>query len=227
MAYRLVLLDADDTLFEFRKAVAEALPALFTQFGFPWDPAKDLDRYHAANSQVWDEMRSGRLSYADLKVDRFRRMLPGKDLDYEAMSRGFLALLVQFSHMIDGAEEVCRVLSAKCTLAIVSNGLPETQRDRIRLSSLRQFIPQERVFVAEEVGFRKPDPRMFKHVFDALGNPDKSEVIMVGDSLKEDIQGGIVFGIHTCWYNRDGLEIPRNIRPTFVIGRLRELIDLV
>lgn len=104
--------------------------------------------------------------------------------------------------MIDGADEVCRVLSSRCTLAVVSNGLPEIQKPRIRLSSLGQYIPQDRVFVAEEVGYRKPDPGIFEHVFRA-------------------------FGIDTCWFDRSGLGSPGDIRPTFTVKTLAEVIGLV
>ncbi|MEX0973909.1 MAG: YjjG family noncanonical pyrimidine nucleotidase [Bacillota bacterium] len=227
MDYELVLVDADDTLFDYRKAVARALPALFARFGLPWDPDRDPARFRAANTQVWSEMRAGLISYADLKIERFRKMLPNESLDFQAVSHTYLSLLVEFAQLIDGAEEVCRYLASKYTLAIVTNGLPEIQKPRVRLSSLSRYIPEERVFVAEDVGHRKPDPEIFRHVFRALGHSDKKTAIIIGDSLAEDIQGGVNFGIDTCWFDRAGLDGPQDVRPTFTVRSLLEIVDIL
>ncbi len=44
---------------------------------------------------------------------------------------------------------------------------------------------------------------------------DKSKVLMVGDSLTSDIQGGINFGIDTCWYNPNKIK-KRNLNKTYL-----------
>ena len=43
----------------------------------------------------------------------------------------------------------------------------------------------------------------------------KYEVLMVGDSLTSDIQGGINAGIDTCWYNPNEYINNTNIKPTY------------
>jgi 2-haloacid dehalogenase len=52
-------------------------------------------------------------------------------------------------------------------------------------------------------------------------------VLIVGDSLTSDIQGGISFWIDTCWYNASGAANNVGIKPTYEIRRLTELYELL
>lgn len=49
---------------------------------------------------------------------------------------------------------------------------------------------------------------------------------MVGDSLTSDIQGGINFGMDTCWFNPEHKENGIGIQPTYEINHLTELITI-
>jgi FMN phosphatase YigB (HAD superfamily) len=56
-----------------------------------------------------------------------------------------------------------------------------------------------------------------------MGNPGKEEVLVVGDSLRSDILGGISYGVDTCWYNpRDNSNLTSH-QPTYEINHLNEL----
>lgn len=50
---------------------------------------------------------------------------------------------------------------------------------------------------------------------------------MIGDSLTSDIQGGIKFGIDTCWLNLGNTENESNIKPKYQIDTLKELYDII
>ena len=50
---------------------------------------------------------------------------------------------------------------------------------------------------------------------------------MVGDSLTSDIQGGINFGIDTCWYNYDRLANTKNISPTYEVADFEQLKAII
>ena len=73
----------------------------------------------------------------------------------------------------------------------------------------------------------KPDIRFFSHTLDALGNPEPDTVLIVGDSLTSDMQGGMNAGIKTCWLNRGGESAPPEYRIDYEIGGLRELEKIV
>ena len=52
-------------------------------------------------------------------------------------------------------------------------------------------------------------------------------MLVVGDSLTSDVQGGINVGLHTCWYNPKHAEKDSDVTPDYEIDDLRRLADIV
>lgn len=73
----------------------------------------------------------------------------------------------------------------------------------------------------------KADPKIFEHALNNINHTDKSNVLIVGDSLTSDIQGGINFGIDTCWFNPNKIVNKTGIKPTYEISNLMDLKDIV
>ncbi|WP_153795517.1 HAD hydrolase-like protein, partial [Paenibacillus polymyxa] len=65
------------------------------------------------------------------------------------------------------------------------------------------------------------------YAFAKLAISDKSKVLMVGDSLTSDIQGGNKYGIDTCWFNPARKTNTSGIQPTYEITSLMELLSSV
>ena len=55
--------------------------------------------------------------------------------------------------------------------------------------------------------------------------PAKSDVLMIGDSLTSDIQGGVDYGLDTCWYNATAETRTNDLPITYEIQHLRELFE--
>ena len=121
--------------------------------------------------------------------------------------------------------KVLRELSEVATLAIVSNGAQKVQTRRLAESGVMNFM--EDVFISEKMGCEKPNARIFDAALRALGVENREHVLMVGDSLASDIQGGSNAGLDTCWYNPNHAENPGKVIPTYEIASLEELYPLV
>ena len=106
----------------------------------------------------------------------------------------------------------------------VSNGTVTAQTKKLRLSGLGALM--DGVFLSEQLGAEKPSAAFFDQVFDAISPVDKSQVMIVGDSLTSDMRGGDA-AIVTCWYNPDGLKAPEGIRIDHDIRDLHEIYDLL
>ena len=59
-----------------------------------------------------------------------------------------------------------------------------------------------------------------------MGRPAPSGILMVGDSLTSDIQGGNNFGIATCWYNPKK-RLPAKPKVDHNLSELADLPELV
>ena len=136
-----------------------------------------------------------------------------------------MEFLSQASFVYEDAFELISELKNHHRLAIITNGLTKVQTRRIKGSILAQFF--EEIVISEEIKISKPNPEIFAHTLNKLGQKDKSSVLMVGDSLSSDIKGGILFGVDTCWYNPEKKAGSIEIQPTYEIQHLLDLCRLV
>jgi len=83
-------------------------------------------------------------------------------------------------------EDNLRNLRENYRLALVTNGTPDLQREKIQGANLAQFF--DTILISGEVGTGKPNYRIFELALEALGALP-SETVMVGDSLTRDILG--------------------------------------
>lgn len=224
MKYAWLLFDADDTLFDFPKAEANALRWTLEQSNLPSRP-EFFDIYSRCNQQTWKEFERGEVTSLELRVKRFRLFFDEAGLagDPEAVSPLYLRNLALGADLLPGAEEVIRAMRERFHLALVTNGLKDVQRPRLERSSLRDSF--ERIFISEEIGAAKPSRDYFEAVFRGIGQPPKETVLLIGDSLTSDMRGGLDYNIDTCWYNPSGKTT--NLPVTYQIARLNELVELL
>ena len=82
------------------------------------------------------------------------------------------------------------------------------------------------------MGAAKPQPAFFDAAFARTAarneRPAKSDVLIIGDSLTSDIQGGVDYGLDTCWYNPNAEPRPGDLQQiTYEIRHLPELLEMV
>ncbi|CAM3243366.1 HAD-IA family hydrolase [Paenibacillus lupini] len=128
-------------------------------------------------------------------------------------------------YLLDGAVELVEELKEKLRLAIITNGIREVQLSRFAKADMAKYF--EHIIVSEDTGFQKPHLGIFEYTFNKLGVTDPSRVLIVGDSLTSDIQGGLNSGIDTCWYNPNNKPNHTLIKPKFEIKTLSEVLTLL
>jgi len=216
MKYDVLLFDLDDTLFDFAETERRALINSFQTFGLP----NGLNDYRASYKEIskvlWDDLEQGRTTLAELKIERFKRLFSqhALDIDAELFGNTYVENLGREVHVIDGVEEMIKRVSSH-RLAILTNGFKDAQYARIGGSIFHDTF--EAIITSEEAGTQKPQAEIFEYTFEKLQISDKSRVLMIGDSLSSDIQGGNHFGIDTCWFNPKAKENMSAIQPTYEI----------
>ncbi|HLV10508.1 MAG TPA: YjjG family noncanonical pyrimidine nucleotidase [Halanaerobiales bacterium] len=227
LIYKLILLDADGTLFDYDKAERFALEQALTHYSYKGDLKKIRKRYRDINNTLWEELEKGAIKKDQLRTKRFFRLFNEYGLKYNVnkFSNYYLESLGEASFLIDGSENMCKYLSQKYTLVILTNGIKEVQLSRLEKSSINQYISD--IIVSEEAGVNKPNPDIFEYTLNRLNHSDKDSVIIIGDSLTSDIQGGINFGIDTCWLNLNNIDNETNIKPKYCVNSLDALTNIL
>ena len=225
--YYCILFDADNTLLDFDAAENKALAETLVEYGIEPD-AGTVQTYRDINSELWRQLEKGQIRRDKLMGERFTRFLKAINAagDGVEMNRCYLEQLSTHPDLMSPEVlDVLRELSEVATLAIVSNGAQKVQTRRLAESGVMNFM--EDVFISEKMGCEKPNARIFDAALRALGVENREHVLMVGDSLSSDIQGGSNAGLDTCWYNPNHAENPGKVCPTYEISNLEELYQLV
>ena len=225
--YYCILFDADNTLLNFDAAENKALAETLVNFGIEPD-AETVQTYRTINEELWRQLEKGQIRREKLFGERFSRFLKAINAagDGVEMNRCYLEQLSTHPDLMSAEVlDVLRELSEVATLAIVSNGAQKVQTRRLAESGVMDFM--EDVFISEKMGCEKPNARIFDAALRALGVENREHVLMVGDSLTSDIQGGANAGLDTCWFNPNHTENPGKVIPTYEIASLEELYPLV
>lgn len=101
---------------------------------------------------------------------------------------------VEEAQLKDGAWRILDdIRAAGMKLALVSNTPPTSRIILDRLHLRERF---DEIVFSCDVGFLKPDPRIFKCALDALGvSPERA--VIVGDKIRTDILGGAILGMRS------------------------------
>ena len=125
-----------------------------------------------------------------------------------------------FSDVEDGLTSLREIYR----LALVTNGAPDLQREKIQKVNLAQYF--DTILISGEVGVGKPDCRIFKLALDALA-ASPSETVMVGDSLTRDILGAQRAGLKGIWLNRLESDAADQVTPDVQITNLSQLQEIL
>jgi len=221
-----LLLDLDDTIFDFHKAERIALSKTIRNFGVEPTEAV-LARYHVINKWHWEQLELGKMTRPQVLEGRFRTLFAelGMTVEAKECTAAYAENLSVGHYFLPGAEEALDRLSKKYRLFLVSNGTASVQKGRMASADLYRFF--EKVFISQEIGHNKPAKAYFDACFAQIPGFDPQKSIIVGDSLTSDIQGGINAGIRTCWVNPSHAPGREDIRPDYEIEGIYQLEALL
>ena len=201
MPIHALLMDIDDTLFDFQTSSRNALSAAFGAYKIAFTPEM-WARYDALDRSFWQRFERGQIEKQTLYVERFRVFFGeyGIRADPAAFNAAYFRELGAQRNFMPHCEQALRLLHAEYKIFIVTNGNTDLQKRRIAASGMEKYF--DRVFISEQMGCKKPDRAFYDRVFAEIGEAYRTCSIMIGDSLSSDMQGGRNAGIPTCLYGR-------------------------
>jgi len=225
LRYSHVLLDLDHTLFDTETSLRMAYHDALQSVGA--DGSQSYERFDEINQALWRRVEAHELTPPEVHIARFVELDSqlGLGADPQDMAEAFAVGMGAHGELYPGALQVLDQLATKATLALITNGLSDIQRTRIDRLGIRGHFAA--VTISAEAGTSKPGAAIFDLTFQALGDPDRSTAVMVGDNLGSDIAGGKNAGIATCWYNPAGAAASDAHPADYTIGSLDELVSII
>ena len=218
---KVILWDIDGTLLSFKLAEKAAIRACFEKFGLGKLTDGMLAEYSQINAKYWKRLELGELTKQQVLRGRFEEFFAAYGLDTSCVDDFNAEYQVRLGETVvfnDNGKELVERLRGKVKQYAVTNGTLVAQRGKLKNSGLDLLLDD--VFISDVVGVEKPGKGFFDAVFAAIGDYEVDEVLIVGDSLTSDIQGGNNAGILCGWYNPGGEPVPEGLRIDYDIRDL-------
>ena len=223
---KIILLDLDNTLIDFNECARHSIIKSFEKHGFAYTE-EVFTTFITENVKIWKRLEKGEITKADLRASRWNIILGKLGINYDGtiIEEEFENGVAQGAYAVEGAYELLDYLYPKYELYIVSNGFRFVQESRLKIGDFRKYFKD--IFLSEDIGVQKPAKEFFDYCFDKLNHPNKEAVILIGDSLSADIIGGLNYEIDCVWFNKNGDELPEDIKPTYIIDKLKEIENIL
>lgn len=213
-----VLFDLDSTLCTHPTTRSEALDAAFDRVGVePFCTLAELrDAVEAIGETASMPYRTYR-ACAELAaaagLDRETGVAVAAALRAERPSRG--------AELTAGAERVLSRFDERYTLALVTNGGPDSQDPKLEALGIADYF--DAVVLAGFDTASKPDPEPFEHALGSLG-ADRSGAVYVGNSLAHDVAGAHAAGLDAVWVRPSPSATANGHEPAWTVDTLPELL---
>ena len=225
MTYKFLLFDLDHTLLDFDAAEDVALTQLLKE-----EKVADIqaykDYYVPMNKALWKYLEQKKITKQELVNTRFSRLFAhfGIEKDGVYLAKRYQFYLAQQGQVYPGSMELLdNLIDRGYELYAATNGITTIQTGRIAQSGLAPYFNQ--IFISEQLQTQKPNALFYEKIGQKIPGFSKEKVLMIGDSLTADIQGGNNAGIDTIWYNPNHLVNKTGAQPTYEVHSYQDLLD--
>jgi putative hydrolase of the HAD superfamily len=219
-----VLFDLDDTLFAHSEAVAKAITVYRKHLGSRpgHDDSTEAKRWRALEELHYHRYLAGELDFLGQRRARARGFVApyghnlATDDDADAWFEGYFVHYESSWSLHDDAIDCLMGLrGAGLSVGIITNGELAFQRAKIERAGLASMIDE--VIASGDLGFAKPDRRIFEHACARFGVAP-SDAVYVGDRLETDALGAARAGLRGVWVDRNATRSTEDSRAARASG---------
>jgi len=215
-----IIFDLDNTLIDFmrmKRLSCEAAMDAMISAGLKINKEKGLKIIFQLYSQYGFEYQK--------IFEVFLKKVLGR-IDYGIMASGIVAyrrvkegLLYPYPNVVPTLNE----LKKKYKLAILSDA-PKFQA-WIRLAAMKIQDIFDLIVTVDDTKVEKPDKKPFLFALKKL-KLKPEECLMIGDSLKKDVEPAKKLGFRTVYAKYGGNETKSTVKPDYVINNIKELLKI-
>lgn len=232
MIPKAILLDLDDTILNDTGSVQACWEAacLSCAPAFGIEPGVVIKAIQKSGSWFWSDPerhRVGRLDLRRARIEVARLALDGLGIENRELAANIGGIYddlrdERIEVFPDAIETLEWFKECGTRLALLTNGNGPPQRKKIERFGIERFF--DAIFVEGEVGFGKPDERVYRLALDAL-DVEARDAWMAGDNLEWDVAQPQRLGIFAIWIDATGSGHSKlgPVRPDRIVRRLSDL----
>ena len=219
--------DGDMTLWDFLKVMRHSLKHTLAELQKQRPTQRvlnlSIDKMIAIRDQFAESVKGEVWNLEEIRLGAFERTLehvgcPDKDLAAH-LNAIYLKHRFEDIELYPDVIPTFDILAPHFKLGLLSNG--NNYPERYGLDGLFAFV----VF-SQDVQFAKPDPRIFQITAQRAGC-ELTQMLHVGDSLKNDVFGAKNVGAPSVWLNREGVPNDTETEPDYEVTSLADILAIV
>ncbi|SUG79825.1 nucleotidase [Salmonella enterica subsp. enterica] len=204
MKWDWIFFDADETLFTFDSFTG--LQRMFLDYSVTFT-AEDFQDYQAVNKPLWVDYQNGAITSLQLQHARFQSWAERLNVAPGLLNDAFISAMAEICSPLPGAVSLLNAIRGQAKIGIITNGFTALQQTRLERTGLREYF--DLLVISEQVGVAKPDPKIFNYALEQAGNPDRSRVLMVGDTANPIFLAALTPGCRPAGLTRIIASSPR------------------
>ncbi|MFW9782981.1 MAG: TIGR02253 family HAD-type hydrolase [Candidatus Heimdallarchaeota archaeon] len=235
---KVVGFDLDDCLFDStglsEKARIKGIDAMIN-LGLDIDRQKAIimiqeivEEYGSNSSQHYDYFirRLNEIEKKEISFNEQYKYIAAAVMAYHAQKIEYIKL---YDDVMPCLEKLKKLL---IKTVIITDGIPIKQYEKILRLNLENMI--DLVVISDEIGIRKPNPRLFSFFLEKFGVKGE-ETMYIGDNIYKDIVPAKFNNIH-CVYihrggkhdiNKTGEKIPPQFKQDYEISNLNQIFSII
>lgn len=213
-----IIFDIDNTLIDWKDEYWKSLKNVFDELKLPYS-----NEIRAKIQYAVDNYENGtNITYTEeLMMEAIE-----KELGYKLPSNFFETWIHYLGMCVpekadDEVVYTLQYLKQKYDLVVLSNWFKKSQDERLKRLGLDKYFSA--TYMTENIPM-KPNKEAFEI---AKGKYEFSECVMVGDSLKTDVEGAINANMNVIFYDRNNLKLKQDEHVMAIIHKFTELTDIL
>lgn len=236
--YKVLIFDLDDTLIDNRENIRYAYMKMIEEMGEIYTDT-GFERWYNIDKKFWEDRQAGLIEIPEhlrhetgKKSEEFLNWLRAQRVLIYFNNSITLEKAIELNYIymkaltekvipLPGVYETLEYLKRKYTIVIATNGPQIAAKDKVAKTNCLDFV--DYILSAEMCGYMKPHKEFFDAIQKLLDNYNNEEYLVIGDSLKSDVDFGMNCDFDSCWFNRNNEILPKKYQPTIIIKDLTEL----
>ncbi|WP_416149371.1 HAD family hydrolase [Salipaludibacillus sp. HK11] len=233
--WKAIMFDLDNTLFSHEDAFKKAISECFHKYQQKYVEKQSriaVDTFFPVfknySDLFWGKFESGEIKAKEYRRQRFIATMKDLDLPYsndiaDGFHNHYYEVVDEYSIPFDGVHSFLEWISySQLKTAIITNGTKDTQYNKIKTMGIDKWISPNQIYVSEEIGYTKPDQKLF-HLVEKEQGLKSEEILFIGDSWKHDVVGAIEAGWEAVFLNTRNEERTTDHQP---IAEYKKFTDM-
>lgn len=224
MSLKAVLFDLDNTILDRKKTFLSYCMFFFEKYSIVNDDTSaDLTKWIKILIDMDNEGEMDKTAFfSDLLIS-----FPWKQkTSIDELLTEYRMMFAQLAKPMEGALEALLWFKMHFKTALVTNGETKIQMEKINRLSISHLF--DTIVISEQVGYQKPDPRIFNLTLRRL-NVSYKEAAYLGDHPLQDMLGAMNVGMRGIWLltNKTWEKHEFNFKRVDRINQWNELMPLI